>query len=108
LTNIGGSTSRERIIVSILDPSREIAPDYQPWVLVTTDGKSHTGLLGIRGGVSEQEEYIDDAGKTFTLNSKDIESRQASTKSIMPDNLQATLTIDDLRDLVTFLATPNK
>jgi putative heme-binding domain-containing protein len=108
LTHIGGSTSRERIIASILEPSREIAPDYQPWVLVTTDGKSYTGLLGIRGGVSEKEEYIDDAGKTFTLHASDIESRQASTKSIMPDNLQATLTVDDLRDLVTFLASPDK
>lgn len=108
LTQIGTSTSRERIIASIIQPSREIAPDYQPWLLIMNDGKSFTGLLGIRGGVKEEEEYIDETGETFKVHASDIESRQASTKSIMPDNLQATLTIDDLCDLITFLASPNK
>jgi len=103
LTHIGRSAPRERIIASILQPSRELAPDYQPWILVTDDGKTYTGLRLPKPGDDGQEEYIDSAGKTFTLPSATIEERHAATKSIMPDNLQATLSLEDLRDLVTFL-----
>ncbi len=103
LTNIGRSTSRERIIASLLQPSREIAPDYQPWILVTNDGKTHTGLRLPKPGDSGEEEYADSAGSTFKLPSDAIEDRRTTAKSIMPDNLQATLSLDDLRDLVTFL-----
>jgi putative heme-binding domain-containing protein len=108
LTHIGGNTPRERIITSILQPSREIAPDYQPWLITTTDGKTLTGLRTPKAGDSGEEEYIDSEGKMTTLPSEMIEERHAAEKSIMPDNLQATLSIDDLRDLVTFLTTPSK
>jgi len=103
LTNIGRINSRERIITSILEPSREIAPHYQPWLLVTTDGKSYSGLRLAKGGDDGIEPYADSEGREFTLTSDTIESRQASPVSIMPDGLEATISIDDLRDLVTFL-----
>jgi hypothetical protein len=105
LTNLANSTTRERIITSILQPSQEIAPDYQPWILVTTDGKTLTGLRQPKPGDDGTEDYVDSAGALFTLASKDIEERHAATTSIMPDNLQSALSTDDLRDLVTFLTT---
>ena len=49
LTDIGRSTPRERIITSILQPSAEIAPDYQAWILQTDDGKTYTGLRAEAG-----------------------------------------------------------
>jgi putative heme-binding domain-containing protein len=107
LTEIGNSTSRERIINSILQPSQEIAPEYQAWVLTTADGKTHTGLRLPKGGDDGKEIYADAAGKTLTLLSTEIEERKVAGTSIMPDNLVSTLSIDDLRDLVTFLAGGN-
>ncbi len=104
LSEVGRSTSREKIITSILQPGQEIAPDYQPWVLVTSDGKTYTGLRQPKAGDNGQEDYADAAGKVFTLTSNEIEDRRVATTSIMPDNLQSTLSIADLRDLVTFLA----
>jgi putative heme-binding domain-containing protein len=103
LTHIGRVNSRERIITSILQPSREIAPHYQPWQLVTTDGKSHTGLRLAKGGDDGIEPYADSTGREFTLSSDQVESRRASDTSIMPDGLERTLSIDDLRDLISFL-----
>jgi putative heme-binding domain-containing protein len=87
-----------------LQPSQEIAPDYQAWTLLDRDGKTYTGLRLPKGGDNGQEEYADAAGKVFTLSSSAIEDRRVSSTSIMPDNLQSMLSIDDLRDLVTFLA----
>jgi putative membrane-bound dehydrogenase-like protein len=104
LTHVGRSASRERIIDSILQPSQEIAPHYQPWALTTTDGRTLVGLRLPEGGDDGTEEYADSAGERFTLSSAEIDSREASPKSIMPDGLETTISIADLRDLVTFLA----
>jgi putative heme-binding domain-containing protein len=106
LTNIGRSASRERIVASILQPSQEIAPDYQPWLLLTKDGKTHIGLRPPKASGADMEHYFDSEGNRFSLPSREIAVREASSVSIMPDGMEKKLSIDDLRDLVTFLATP--
>ncbi len=73
-------------------------------MLVTKDGKSYSGLRLAKGCDYGVEPYADAAGREFMLQSEDIESREASPVSIMPDGLEATVSIDDLRDLVTFLS----
>jgi putative membrane-bound dehydrogenase-like protein len=103
LTNIAKSSTREKLIVSILEPDQEIAPHYQPWLLVTDDGKTHTGLRMHEGGDDGSEEYVNSAGERFLLESKTIEVREATTTSIMPSGLEKLVSIADLRDLVTFL-----
>lgn len=106
LTHVGRNTSRERIITSILAPNQEVAPQYQAWVLVTSDGKTHSGLRLAEGGDDGKELYLDATGTRFELASGAIESRGASAVSIMPSGLEGTLSIDDLRDLVAFLVSP--
>jgi putative membrane-bound dehydrogenase-like protein len=106
LTNIARSSSREKIIESILKPDQEVAPHYQPWLLVTDDGKTHTGLRQHEGGDDGTEEYVNSAGERFLLESKTIEVREATSTSIMPSGLETTVSIADLRDLVTFLTVP--
>jgi hypothetical protein len=54
-------------------------------------------------GDDGKEVYADPAGKLFTFESAAIEDRHVSSTSIMPDNLLSELSIEDLRDLVTFL-----
>ena len=49
------------------------------------------------------EPYADTAGKTFVLPSEAIAHREPATSSIMPAGLEKNLSIQDLRDLVTFL-----
>jgi putative heme-binding domain-containing protein len=103
LTRIAENMRRERIIESILQPDREVAPHYQPYLLVTDDGKTHTGLRMPEGGDDGTEEYIDSSGNHFRLPSNTIEVREATSTSIMPSGLESTVSIDDLRDLVSFL-----
>ena len=103
LTHIAQQSSRARTIASILDPNAEIAPHYQAWLLRTVDGKTHVGLRLAKGGDDGEEPYADPAGRTFILPSDTIEHRQPSAASIMPAGLEKSLTIEDLRDLVTFL-----
>ena len=68
-------------------PSQEIAPDYQPWVLITSEGKTYTGLRLPKPGDDGTEDYADATGKMFTLPSAAIEDRHVASTSIMPDNL---------------------
>ncbi len=106
LTQVGRTSSRERIVTSILQPSREIAPEFQPYILVTKEGQSRVGLRLPKPGDDGIEDYADAAGQKFSLPSEAIEMRTASPKSIMPDGLEKTISINDLRDLITFLTTP--
>lgn len=103
LTQIGKQQARERIIASILQPSREVAPAYQAWTLLTTDGLTHAGLKLPKGGDDGLEVYADPQGREFNLKSEEIELRSPSDKSIMPEGLERTLSVDDLRDIVAFL-----
>jgi putative heme-binding domain-containing protein len=91
-----------------LQPNREVAPHYQPWVLVTDDGKTHTGLRMPEGGDDGSEEYIAATGERFKLDSKSIEMRTAIATSIMPSGLEGTLSTEDLRDIIAFLTTPTE
>ncbi|QEG32974.1 PVC-type heme-binding CxxCH protein [Bythopirellula goksoeyrii] len=103
LSQVGKQMSRERVITSILDPSREIAPQYQPWILVTDEGQTFVGLRLPKAGDDGLEPYSDTGGKTFVLPSELIAHREPASTSIMPDGLTENLSIQDLRDLVTFL-----
>jgi putative membrane-bound dehydrogenase-like protein len=104
LTQLGAQQNRERIIASILQPSQEIAPHYQAWELRTSDGLTRVGLRLPKGGDDGVEPYADSKGRRFELRSEDIELRSPAEASIMPEGLAASLTVEDLRDLVAFLS----
>jgi hypothetical protein len=106
LTQIARGSSREKIITSILQPSREIAPEFQTWILVTKDGHSLVGFRLPKPGDDGMEDYADPAGKKFILRSEVIETRSASPKSIMPDGLEQLISVADFRDLIAFLTLP--
>ena len=103
LTRYGRTHDRRQALTAILEPSRDIAPRYVPWVLETDDGKTHVGLRLARGGDSGTEPYITSEGKRFDLKSETVEFREPSKNSIMPDGLEKTVSVEDLADLVAFL-----
>lgn len=104
LTRLSTSTNREKILASILQPSQEIAPRYVPWVLTTDDGKTRLGLKMPQGGDGGAWNYSDPGGKIFRLRNEEIERREPSEISIMPAGLEKTLSVQDFRDLLEFLA----
>ncbi len=107
LTRLHRSNSREQIIASILQPSREMAPHYQPWKLQTEAGKSLLALRLHKAGDGGKEVYADSDGNQFQISGDEIQVRQASEISIMPSGLEKTVSIAQLRDLVEFLSTGN-
>jgi putative membrane-bound dehydrogenase-like protein len=102
LSTIGASVSREKLIESILLPSKEIAPQFVSWSVATHDGKVRTGLI-VEEGPNSTVTIADAQGKLETINRVAIEERHALATSIMPDNLHELMTVQEFRDLIAFL-----
>lgn len=98
-----GTMDRRRLVESLLDPSREIAPRYTAWIVETFDGSIRSGLLETERG--EQQFYVDSNGVTFTADHDEIVSLAAAERSLMPDDLLANLTRDEIADLIAYLET---
>ncbi|WP_165440620.1 PVC-type heme-binding CxxCH protein [Rubripirellula amarantea] len=106
LTTLGGTMTRQRIIESILLPSKEVGPLYVPWKVLTIDGTVHVGLKMNESGVGGRIKYQAADGKTFEIALEDIETQQPVDQSIMPTGLEKTMSVTEFRDLIAFLARP--
>jgi len=102
MTMIGKSMSREKLIESILEPSKEIAPMYTTWRVTMRDGKEFTGAFA---GETHDSlvTLVDAAGKLERLRRADIEERAALKTSIMPDELPHKMSRREFADLIAFL-----
>jgi putative membrane-bound dehydrogenase-like protein len=85
---------------SILEPSREVAPQFYPTLLTLKDGTAFTGIL-LRSW--SKEVYRDLTGKERLFEKADIVQRTEQKISLMPPGLVASLTDEELRDLLAFL-----
>jgi putative heme-binding domain-containing protein len=102
LTRIGQrQDARQHIVTALLQPARDVAPNYRQWQIITKDGKKLAGI-SLRKG-SGSEDYLGADGKPFSVRLADIEERREMTTSIMPEGLLQTLTPQELRDLLAFL-----
>jgi putative heme-binding domain-containing protein len=107
LTGIGRTMTAERLAQSILDPSREIAPMFTNWSILTTDGDVKTGVH-IGDEVDGRMKFADQTGRIFHVHPNDIERRQPSQQSVMPAGYLDELTPQELRDLMAFLRSAEK
>lgn len=103
LTFVGQQGSREAILQSILEPNREVAPQFYPTQVALNDGTIFTGILLRAGGTSGKEYYRDLTGKEQSFGKSDIAGREELKTSLMPGGLVSTLTDGELRDLLAFL-----
>jgi len=102
LTFAGKSMTREKIIESILEPSKEIAPAYTAWRITTRDGKERVGM--IVGETFDSFVLVADSeGKIARIPRTEIEEREALPKSIMPDELPNQMTRQEFLDLIAYL-----
>lgn len=102
LTLVAGLLSWERLIDSILNPSKEVAPQFVPYAIRTDDGRTFTGVFVGEDGARNQQ-FGDVDGQIHRVAAEEIEDRKPLDKSIMPEDIGQTLTIRELLDLVAFL-----
>ena len=100
LTLIAQQGDRAAILRSILEPHREVAPQFYPSVVELKDGTTFTGIL-LRS--SSTEVFRDLTGKEKSFPEADILKRTEIKMSLMPPGLVMSLTDAELRDLMAFL-----
>lgn len=101
LSKIGGEKTREYILESLVDPNKQIAKGFDSVVLLLNNGKIVSGTL--RSETATEVKIITPEAKILTIPKKEIEERQTG-KSSMPEDLIKHLNLDELRDLIEFLA----
>jgi putative heme-binding domain-containing protein len=103
LGQIGKKYTRAQLLESILEPSKFIDPQYVSYVVATTDGQLHTGLLVKK---TDKEVILRNAGdKETRIPVKRIEHLTPQKVSLMPEQLLRDLTAEQAADLVDYLAT---
>ena len=100
LTNIGKKPP-QYLVESILKPSAQIAPGYESVQIVTKKGRHITGIKKNEDDSTVQ--VIDSQGKLYIILKDEIQQNEKSTTSLMPDNFQKTLTVQDFHDLLAYL-----
>jgi putative heme-binding domain-containing protein len=96
--------SRETMVMNILDPSRQVLPDFVSYTATTADGETLTGLIVAESatGVTLRRPNVPDA----TVQRSQIKELKADGKSLMPDGLEQGLSVQDMADLLSFLRQP--
>lgn len=100
LTLIAQQGDRAAILRSILEPHREVAPQFYPSLVKLKDGTEFMGIL-LRS--SSSDVFRDLTGKERSFSETDIVSRTELKTSLMPPGLVMSLTDAELRDLLAFL-----
>lgn len=101
LSHVGSTFSTDKLVTSILDPSREISPQFTTWVMTTPAGQVHTGMLVFE---NEGQTILGNAeGNTIELKTIDVETRTPSKTSVMPEKLVEKLSRQEWLDLLSFL-----
>jgi putative membrane-bound dehydrogenase-like protein len=94
----------EDLLVAILDPAREAAPDGLGVVVVTTRGQTLTGLLAEETPAAVRLKRA--GGLEDVIPRSEIEALRPTGRSLMPDGFEQVLAPQDLADLIAFLRTP--
>jgi hypothetical protein len=100
LSLVAQQGDRAAILRSILEPHREVAPQFYPTQLKLKDG---TDFIGILLRSSNVEVFRDLTGKERSFQYADIAQRTELKTSLMPPGLVMSLTDAELRDLLAFL-----
>src|SRR5437879_744009 len=95
----------EKLLVSILDPNASIEPGYLAYSCTLVGGEELYGIIAAETGNSLVLKMAD--GKTQTILRANIASLRSANLSLMPEGLEASMTRQELADLIAFLRTPS-
>jgi putative heme-binding domain-containing protein len=94
-------TNPEYLLTKLIDPSAVVARDYQMTVLTLKDGRVLNGLIKEENGKTL---ILQTPNEAVRLDKSDIEERQRSQQSMMPDGLLTPLSPTEVRDLIAYVS----
>jgi putative heme-binding domain-containing protein len=91
----------ERLLANILDPNADIQPGYQASTCVLASGEVVAGLIAAETGGSVTMKLAD--GTVRNIARAEIDELVTSNRSFMPEGMEETVTVEQLRDLLAYL-----
>jgi putative membrane-bound dehydrogenase-like protein len=101
-----GTQSRESLLMHMLDPSRQVLPDFVSYTAVQKDGEVFSGCVVAETPASVTLRRPNEPD--LTLPRDQIKELRTEGRSLMPDGLEAGMTPQDMADLVEFLRLPDR
>ena len=101
LTKLYQNVTLEKLVESILEPSKEIKEGFETYTIKTTGGQILTGIKVSADG--NMVVLRDTTGKSIVVAAGNITKMAASKQSLMPDGVAALLSQDEFIDLLAFL-----
>ena len=101
LSGIGTKLGKEALYLSVLEPSAGISFGYEAWLLKLTNGSEVLGIITSR--TNKEITITAPGGISTTYKIRDIKSTTKLPNSIMPPGLQATMSPQELVDMVSYL-----
>lgn len=91
----------ETILLNVLDPNREVNPQYLSYVLVTGEGKTLTGIIAAESATSVTLRRADGQGDEVLRG--DIDELRSTGLSLMPEGLEKELNQGAMADVIAYL-----
>ena len=91
----------ETILLNVLAPNREVNPQYMSYAVITTDGRSLTGMIDAETATSVTLRRAEN--QTDTVLRIDIDEMRSTGVSLMPDGLEKEIDQQAMADLLAYL-----
>jgi putative membrane-bound dehydrogenase-like protein len=102
LSTIARAADREKLMQSILNPSRDVAPQFAQHIVETRDGETYAGRI-FSEGADGSLTLLNGESSAFVIPKALIHENQPNATSLMPDGLADGMTVQDFRDLIAYL-----
>ena len=96
----------DQVLANILDPNREVVPNFLAYTVETKDGKTIYGLIAEESSASLTLKRPD--GISENVLRSNVAKIEGTGLSLMPDGLEAAISVEQMADLISFLLAPAK
>ncbi len=92
---------REGIFTAILDPNKEVAPQFIAYTVNTKDGQTLAGIITNDNANSMTLKMM--GGVEINIPRSNIKGSSAASLSLMPEGIEAGISVQDMADLLDFI-----
>jgi putative membrane-bound dehydrogenase-like protein len=93
----------DAILLNVLDPNREVNPQFVNYLVQTDDGRTLSGMIASETAASITLKRAENASDTVLRS--EIEQLQSTGQSIMPEGMEKQIDPQTMADLIAYLLT---
>lgn len=92
---------RDALLTAILDPHKEVAPQFIAYAVNTKDGQTLSGIITQDEASSVTLKMM--GGAQINVPRSNIQGTSSTSQSLMPEGLESGMTVQEMADLLEFI-----